>query len=245
MARPERNTVDYFPHLIGDGKKIFSIENKYGNDGYATWFKILEKLAITDHHYLDLNSEEEIMYMAAKCRVDEDRLIAIINDLTRLKVFDKKLWELRIIWCPPFIDSIQDAYFRRNNNCMTYEGLCKHLNIKCSTETQESGKKNDNKPQTILKDIKEKEISVFEHAIACFIEMRKKIKKPASERALELVRIELEKLAPNNEALQVQIIEQSIRNSWQDVFPLRGTPTPPKEIIQNGVEVQPLENNEY
>lgn len=156
MARPQSNTVSYFPHKIGDGKKIFAIEAKYGNDGYATWFKILEKLATTENHYLNLNDEVEVMYLSSKCRVKEDVLFEIINDLSRLGCFDKILWEKRYIWSQVFIDSIQDAYSRRNNKCMTYEGLCKHLLVLCSTETQLLSKNNDSNTQSKVKERKVK-----------------------------------------------------------------------------------------
>lgn len=127
MGRHNSNTVAYFPHYIGDGKKIFSIEKKYGNDGYATWFKILEKLATTENHFLDLNDDGELFYLSAKCNIDEDRLTAIISDLTKLNVFDKSLWESKVVYSHSFIDSIADAYKRRNQKCMQFEQLCKHL----------------------------------------------------------------------------------------------------------------------
>lgn len=123
MARPQRNTVDYYPHIVGDGKKMFFIEKKYGNDGYATWHKILEKLCATDNHFLNLNKEEEVMYLAAKCNVSEDRLLEIITDLVKMGAFDKDLWKSKIIWAQSFIDSIDDAYKKRNNKCITLSGL--------------------------------------------------------------------------------------------------------------------------
>jgi len=123
MARPERNTIDYFPHLLGEGKKMYFIENKYGNNGYATWYKILEKLGSTEYHYLNLNREDEVMFLAAKCKVTEDLLISIINDLSKMDVFDKELWSNKIVWCPQFIESIDDAYKRRNNKCITLDSL--------------------------------------------------------------------------------------------------------------------------
>lgn len=33
MARPQRNNVDYFPFFCKEGKSMFYIEQKYGNDG--------------------------------------------------------------------------------------------------------------------------------------------------------------------------------------------------------------------
>jgi len=61
MARPERRNVDYFPHPVKHGKKMFFIENKYGNDGYSSWFKILEQLGDADDHYLDLEDQSQLM----------------------------------------------------------------------------------------------------------------------------------------------------------------------------------------
>ncbi|QEL01561.1 DUF4373 domain-containing protein [Olivibacter sp. LS-1] len=140
MATQKRNTVDYFPHLIGTGKKMNFIENRHGNNGYATWFKILENLAITNNHFLDLNDELEVSYLATKCKVQESQLLAIIEDLVKIRVFDEKLWKVRVIWCQTFVDNIQDAYKRRASNCMTYEELCKHLanngyDIACNMHT--------------------------------------------------------------------------------------------------------------
>jgi hypothetical protein len=123
MARPERNTVDYFPHLLGEGKKMYFIENKYGNNGYATWYKILEKLGATEYHYLNLNKEEEVMFLASKCKISEELLISIINDLSKMDVFHKELWSNKIVWCPQFIESIEDAYKKRNNKCISLDGL--------------------------------------------------------------------------------------------------------------------------
>lgn len=120
MARPKRNNVDYFPHYISDGKKMFVIEAKYGNDGYAVWFKILETLAKTDNHFINCNDESNLMFLAARCRVTEDRLIEIINSIVKLGEIDDILWnQCKVIWSDKFIDSIQDAYTRRSNQCIT------------------------------------------------------------------------------------------------------------------------------
>lgn len=151
MARPERNSVDYFPFICEEGKKMFYIEQTYGNDGFAVFVKLLRELAKTDFHYLDLQDKSTLMFLSAKCKVSVELLISIINDLAELGKFNKELWfKNRIIWCQDFIDSIQDAYIRRNNKCITFEGLCMRLNIKCSTKTKLKLKKDDNNTQSIL-----------------------------------------------------------------------------------------------
>ena len=143
MARPPRKTVDYFPHFIGDGKKIFFIEQKYGNDGYAVWFRLLETLAKTEDHWLNLNEETEVMFMAARCRVTEETLISILDDLAKLGEIDSELWHSKVIWCDRFIESIEEVYVKRSNNCMTFDSLREHL--------QGLGiLKGDVKPQTKL-----------------------------------------------------------------------------------------------
>lgn len=135
MARPERKTVDYFPHYISDGKKMYYIQQKYGNDGYATWFKILESLAVTENHFLNLNSEMDIMFLSAKCLISKEKLICVLDDLSTLKEIDHFLWLNKIVYSDKFIESIQDAYIRRTNKCMTYDSLCKHLSSYCTTIT--------------------------------------------------------------------------------------------------------------
>lgn len=128
MARPERNNVDYFPFYCEDGKKMFYLEETYGNDGFATFIKILRELAKTDYHYLDLSKNTTRMFLSAKCKVSKEVLESIIKDLVDLEKFDRVLWEENnIIWCQDFIDSIQDAYSKRKNKCINYDSLLLHL----------------------------------------------------------------------------------------------------------------------
>jgi len=60
----------------------------------------------------------------------------------------------------------------------------------------------------------------FTKTLEDFKIMRKKNRHIMTERAEELLIMKLNKLA-NNEAEQIEILEQSIMNSWQGVFPLR------------------------
>ena len=145
MARPERNSVDYFPFICEEGKKMYYIEETYGNDGFATFVKILRELAKTEYHYLNLSKQTTLMFLCAKCKVSKETLISIINDLVELDKFNATLWnENKIIWCQDFIDSIQDAYFKRKNKCMTFEGLLLLL--------QSLGVRKQSKLQSIVPD---------------------------------------------------------------------------------------------
>lgn len=129
MARQQQNTVDYFPFLCKEGEAMFYIENKYGNDGYATWIKILRQLAVTNYHYLNLSEYKTIMFLSSKCKVNEKLLLEIITDLCNIGEFNKPLWEQnKIIFSEKFIENIKDAYSRRKNECINLHTLCIHLN---------------------------------------------------------------------------------------------------------------------
>lgn len=65
------------------------------------------------------------------------------------------------------------------------------------------------------------EMTAFEQAIEDFKAYRKRMKKPMTDRAVELLLQKLQQLAPNDEAAQIAILEQSIVQGWQGVFPLK------------------------
>lgn len=190
MARPERNSVDYFPFMCEEGNKMFYIEQTYGNDGFAVFVKLLRELARTEYHYLNLSKPSTLMYLSAKCRVTKEVLEAIINDLVDLGKFNPELWnENRIIWCQDFIDSVQDAYKKRNNKCITFDGLLTLLDG-LGIRKQSNGKpKAPVNPQSKVKyskeeKIKENNINNSDFAFECLnshqwretISMQQKIK---------------------------------------------------------------------
>jgi len=63
--------------------------------------------------------------------------------------------------------------------------------------------------------------SVFDSVFDSFLVMRKQLKKPMTDKAIELLKSKLEKLAPSDAQTQIEILEQSIMNNWQSVFPLK------------------------
>lgn len=115
MARPTKETVDYFPHFVKGGRTIFILESKYGNDGYAFWFKLLEILGDAEGHYYDCSIPNNWAYLLAKTRCDEDTAKGIIGTLLTLGKIDGKLWnERQIIWCQHFVDNISNVYKMRH-----------------------------------------------------------------------------------------------------------------------------------
>lgn len=109
---------------------MFFIRAKYGIAGYGIWFIILEELGKANYHYLDLQDEKDIMYLSAQCGSDQGLVLSIIEDLVKLEAFDAELWSQKILFNQSFVDSIQDAYKKRSNSCITRDELIQILTDK-------------------------------------------------------------------------------------------------------------------
>ena len=116
MARPIKNTVDYFPHIIKNGKTIFILENKYGNDGYAFWFKLLELLGSSHDQVYDFNNLSDWEFLIAKTKVSEEKATEILKTLADVEAIDRKLLEKKVIWCENFVEGIEDVYRKRKRD---------------------------------------------------------------------------------------------------------------------------------
>jgi len=113
MARPKKCTVDYFQHFVKSGKTMYVLEERYGNDGYAFWFKLLEILGDTENHFFDCRNPEDFAFLQAKTRCDEDKALKILDLLSSLSAIDKELWKNRIIWSQNFVNHLSHLYSHR------------------------------------------------------------------------------------------------------------------------------------
>lgn len=115
MGRPRKQTVDYFPHDAdaSDKKTLYILESKFGNDGYAFWFKLLELLAKSEGHFYDVRNPAAWEFLLAKTHVKEDIGQRILNTLAELDAIDKELWGQKIIWSQNLVDNVADAYRNR------------------------------------------------------------------------------------------------------------------------------------
>ena len=84
---------------------------------------------------------------------------------------------------------------------------------------------NENENINVLNNKKDEKIEIFksdlEITLDRFYEMRVKIKKPATDYAKKLILDELEKLANGDDNLKIEILKQSIKKNYPDVYPLR------------------------
>lgn len=82
-------------------------------------------------------------------------------------------------------------------------------------EKEEKEKEKNNKKSAPY--VADKELN---DAILAFIEYRKKIRKPMTERAIQLMINKLQEFSPIIDE-QIEILNQSILNGWQGIFPLK------------------------
>jgi len=160
MTRPTKATVDYFPHSCNHKKTMYILENKYKNDGYAFWFKLLEILGNTNGHSYDCNIKSNWEFLLAKTLVSEDIANDIMSTLSELEAIDKEIWEHKIVWCQNFIDGIEDVYKRR----------CVDLPIRdelMSTLIPIKRVSDNNNPQSKVKESKVKESKVKKSKDTC------------------------------------------------------------------------------
>lgn len=83
----------------------------------------------------------------------------------------------------------------------------KRLATGSTTASLEEGKYSENK--------------ALDKAFSDYVEMRKKIKKPMTDRAVELAKSKLDKLSKGNVNMAIAILNQSVLNSWQGLFELK------------------------
>lgn len=120
MARPKRTTVDYYPHYVKCGRTIYILENRFGNDGYAFWFKVLEVLGESEGHFYDCSISSNWEYLLAKTRVNAQRATEIIGVLINLGKIDAELWENnRVIWIENFVNNLTEVYRTRRTELPT------------------------------------------------------------------------------------------------------------------------------
>lgn len=115
MTRIQKDVVSYFPHDANacSGDTLTVLQSRFGNDGYAFWFKLLEKLASTEGHCLDCRNSTKWQLLLAKTGVNEITGVEIMNLLVEMQAIDKELWQSKLIWCQKLVDNVSDVYKNR------------------------------------------------------------------------------------------------------------------------------------
>lgn len=152
-GRKNKYTVDYFPHYCSnESKTMFILENKFGLIGYAVWFKTLELLGKSEHHYIDLRDETDRLFLISKLKITEEKFIEIYNLLAKLNAIDLELWNHKIVFSDNFVSNVEDAYARRKGiNVLHKYDICEHLLINIGQKLPNKSKVNKSKVNKTVK----------------------------------------------------------------------------------------------
>ena len=113
MARPAKTKVDYFPHMTHSGKTIAILEARWGNDGYAFWFKLLELLGDSNDFSFNCNHSADWEYLLSKTRVTEPVAEAILDKLAEIEAIDAGCWQQKIIWSDNLVRNLESVFVKR------------------------------------------------------------------------------------------------------------------------------------
>lgn len=128
-----------------------------------------------------------------------------------------------------------DLYQASDKQNVSQEPSKRHSNDIQTTTIEEKkerkkgkGNKEKNTPKDFFPDDEK-----LNQAFADFVDMRKQIKAPMTDRAIGMAVKRLTELSGGNSDTSVKILEQSIMNSWKGLFPLKGTDQPAKKNAFN------------
>ena len=111
--------------------------------------------------------------------------------------------------------------------------------VECNTNNKQADIKqqiintNKKEEERTIDDVISEQVEKLKIPLRNYVRMRKAIKKPLTTYGLELAIKKLQRLSDNyNE--QIEIINQSVMNSWQGLFPLKDgdKPKPTEELIK-------------
>lgn len=116
-GRNVKKGVDYFPHFTNSmthSSTIFTIQEDFGNDGYAVWYKLLEYLGTQEKLYFDTNDRQRWKHFVALCKTSQETVLGIINSLAEMNAIDYDLWtKHNVIWSDNFADNVASVYKKR------------------------------------------------------------------------------------------------------------------------------------
>ena len=248
MARPIKDGVEYFPKdtdFYSDDKiRLLRAEfgakgmyvldyllcDLYGKNGYFTKWDKSKCLLVSDGAGCGCSPEyiEELISGCVRCSFFDKRVFDLFGVLTSqgiqrryIRMFNSRD-EIQIIKEYWLLDSsVKKDVPASVLGKIVFKTLKSTGNPDKSTGNPDKSTGNtqskDKVDEIILSIVPAELVKVFKS----YVKMRNKIKKPMTEEAITLVVEKLEKLAPGDFETQKAILNQSIMNSWQGVFPLK------------------------
>lgn len=92
MARPIKEGLDYFPHDTdaSTDEKVEALRSLHGNNGYAFYFILLERIYRTPDFEIDISDAETTQILAKKCGINSEEFRKILATALKYGCFDRQ-----------------------------------------------------------------------------------------------------------------------------------------------------------
>lgn len=97
MARPKKEGMDYFPHdtdAVND-EKIEAMRALFGNDGYAFYFILLERIYRADGGELDVSNFTVRTVLISKLGIKQEAFDSMLDAAFEIGLFDRSVYKDR------------------------------------------------------------------------------------------------------------------------------------------------------
>jgi len=171
MANRIKETAEYFPFFVKDGKTLFVLQRKYGLSGIGFFTQIMRMLSQSPAHYYVYGDEYEKDRLNVYVGMCENDVRAYLADMVKTGKINEELWKDRdVIYSEDFALSLSELYRRRQKSppsfedvlamtvsCRQYVGNMPHRVKKSRVEKSRVEKSRDNmsgKPDVTSQNIK-------------------------------------------------------------------------------------------
>lgn len=223
--------------------KITAMRGVYGSEGYGWYWMLIEMMRESEGYKLDMHSKYAFNAFALQLQADSKKLEGFVNDcihefnlfdaddthfwsaslLRRMNIREQKSearrkaakarWDKEKQPKETEEENARNMQMHSNGNANAMQG--KESKGK---ESKRNKSKENKKDKTAFEDYTSNPTLI--KTLESYLEHRKKIKKPMTDNAIKLLLGNLDKLA-SNDTDKIAILEQSIFNGWQGVFPLK------------------------
>ena len=219
--------MDYFPHdtdAVND-EKIEILRMLYGNDGYAFYFITLERIYKSPKFEMNISDTENKIIHAKRIGISIELFEQILETSIKYGCFDKEIYQKKGLLTSNGIKKRADVvvskreYMRGLKNQTKTEFSASETPPETTPEMPQS-KVKESKSKSKVLNTRYSENDDLHNAICGFVEFRSKVKKPLTDKAVELLIMDLKKLTDKTDE-QIQILNRSIMQGWTGVYPLK------------------------
>ena len=229
-----KSGIDYFPLDVRLDDKFELIEAEFGLTGFGVVVRLLQEIYGKHGYYIEWTTEVALLF-ARKVGLGGGVVSEIIEASIRRGMFDKEKYDkYRVLTSRGIQRRYFEAVSRRkvlevdyNILLVNVAQICPNADIRAKNVDIFSENVNISEQSKVEESrvkeskVEKPRVSALDAALNDFSEMRKKLRKPLTDRALSLTLSELEKLAPGDDEKKIAILNQSIQRGWQGVFPLK------------------------